>query len=203
MPQIRSCRLASRWHFDQLSESEDNTTISHLHDIKAQWASSRLRIPDEWVVGHSETGFYLEAIFNLTPFKGENSVESIFTPLYQTRRSSHVVEVLRRIRHIITPLPMPKQESRFAKYTGPEPDFLAMASLGHDPNDGVPPTESLYLNSWPNFQRLRFVFKYPSLSCSADPEDTPGLITSQLCDFLQEYPGFILRTWVSSYEFAI
>jgi len=135
----------------------------------------------------------------MAPFKGENPVGSVFARCYERSTSSHIVEVLRRIRHMITPLPMNEQESRLIKYTGPEPDFLAAISprCHSDYLNGVPLKESVFMDNWPNFDRLRSVFKFPSQLGSADSRDIPGLVASQLCYFLQEYPGFFLRTWVS------
>jgi len=51
MPSVPSSfSLDPRWRFDELTGPEENTIkpiIHHLHDLKAQWASSRLAIPDE------------------------------------------------------------------------------------------------------------------------------------------------------------
>ena len=81
------------------------------------------------------------------------------------------------------------------KYLGPEPDFIGAISPGaaDDFHDGVPLKESVFMDNWPSFNRLRSLFNFPSQLKSADGWDTVGLMAKQLCDCLRRFPGFFMR----------
>ena len=56
---LSSNRFDSRWRIVTLAEGTDipkNPFIFHLRSLKAQWASSPLQIPDDWIVSNVEIG---------------------------------------------------------------------------------------------------------------------------------------------------
>jgi len=123
-----------------------------------------------------------------------NQVESNFAQAFKSPVAKPIVDILRRIRHMITPLSFHVQESRSMEFCGPEPDFLAAISGSqYDIHDGIPFKESISMENIVTFGRLCSLFNYPVLLRSVDEEDTLGRISKQLSYCFEDFPGFFLQ----------
>jgi len=84
-----------------------------------------------------------------------NQVESNFAQAFKSPVAKPIVDILRRIRHMITPLSFHVQESRSMEFCGPEPDFLAAISGSqYDIHDRIPFKESISMENIVTFGRL-------------------------------------------------
>ena len=102
-----------------------------------------------------------------------NPAKPNFRKAFEHPVNKPVIEALRRIRHIISPLPLHRQESRSSDFSAPEADFLgAVSGSAWDFYNGIPFKESISMDSIVNLARLQNLFAYPSSLEDADLRDT-------------------------------